>query len=285
MKHNTDTLGFKLLSGRLKKSRIHSEQLNKYCAGLFDSDGTICLSFQKGRGIWRVYPLAVITQSASNDPDFSLIRSLRDFYNIGSLSFSVGTDTHKSSYCEWRLSGKSAEKLYNLIGKHLMIKASHFKFILDTCNLNAGIQEEKERLLLKQLSKTSRACSTFLKTPKHISPVWLAGFLDGDGYFRCRVGRRLYRKGREYIRNYLHVSVSLSKEDSFILDFIQKDYGGRVDHSSEYPRWTKGLGVGNMSSSVRLLRLLRKYSCLEKKYLIIEDMIMFHQEPAETKQA
>ncbi len=42
MRINTDHLGYKLISGKLKERRVHSEQLNKFLAGFFDAiDGRV----------------------------------------------------------------------------------------------------------------------------------------------------------------------------------------------------------------------------------------------------
>ena len=79
--YNTDTLAYKLLSGSLRKNRKHSEQLNKYLAGLVDTDGCISLFFYKTRttGLQRVSVTVNLTQAATNDPDFEVIRALQSF--------------------------------------------------------------------------------------------------------------------------------------------------------------------------------------------------------------
>ena len=286
MKFNTDTLGYKLLSGSLKSKRVHSEQLNKYLAGLFDADGCVTTSATSSKGKRRVRLLATITQSASNDPDFSLIRALRDFYGIGSLTYAQARTEKDSHSIEWRFSNKDAEVLFNIIGKHLMIKGTHFRRMIELRGAFQSIEPSDSDLLsIASFRKISREHSEYLKKPKHISVCWLAGMLDGDGYLRCRIGRRVFNKasGNYFTQNNLHATIALSEYDSSILKMLSVTFGGKVDTRNKISRWTIGLGKGNKQRSVKLLSKLVKFSCLEKKYLILERMIEFHKEPAETK--
>ena len=65
----------KLLSGNLRK---HSEQLNKFVSGFFDTDG--CIGVTLDKGYLKIY--SKITQASSKDPDFEVMRALNNHYKL-----------------------------------------------------------------------------------------------------------------------------------------------------------------------------------------------------------
>ena len=151
----------KLLSGKLSK---HSEQLNKFVAGFFDSDGSVYLCRDRGAIALR----CSINQSAAKDPDFEIMRSLHRHYSLGTLNY---VDVKKgSAQCSWRFGATDSKKLFNLIGKHLLIKATHFKNCINSYNSKTFMVDEEY--------KNSRNNSTYLKRPKHISWAYLSGLIS-----------------------------------------------------------------------------------------------------------
>jgi len=278
MKFNTSTLGYNLLSGKLISSRKNSEQLNKFLAGFIDSDGCFTMYYAKGRnGKFRGYLMMCITQTDINDPDHQMMIALRSYFNLGILSFHT---KDKSSVCEWRLAKKETLILLNRLRKHLRIKGTHVENLLWLQEEISKVEFNEEQLEdLKCFSKYSRRNSTWEKRPKHPSWAWLAGYLAGDGHFRCRINRQVFDKRNNQLayHNQLYVSATSSVEDGFILEFLQEHLGGKVCVIGGYPRWTKGLGKSTETQALDILKNLRKYMCLEKKYLIIERMIEFHE--------
>ena len=129
---NTNTLAYKLLSGSLRNKRKHSEQLNKFVAGLFDTDGCIGLFHYKTRvsNQNKLKIVLTVQQSAVNDPDFQMLRSLQSFYNRGSLYYSYNNIGTEASFCAWTLRDKDAKAMYNIISKHMRLKATHFNNLI-----------------------------------------------------------------------------------------------------------------------------------------------------------
>ena len=71
---STDSLAYKIRNNKLKK---HSEQFNKWLAGFIDADGSFSLHFKKNSNDrYSIYLQFSLCQSASNDPDFELLRSI-----------------------------------------------------------------------------------------------------------------------------------------------------------------------------------------------------------------
>lgn len=254
---DTNTLGYKLVTGQLKK---HSEQLNKYVAGMLDTDGSICFEFTNGKAYVRIG----LSQAATVDGDFQMLRSLHRHYKLGTLSYDY---TKKGvSMCHWRLGTKQAKMLYGLVGKHMRIKQSHFKNILEHDRL--GTPEE-----LKEFSRLSRANTGWLKRPKHLSYAYVAGILDGDGCYRIR-----RRKGK-----IVTICVKAVINEEFILYKLQEDFRGSINNHSEGMKcWRRGLGKGHKGFSIPFLMKMRKYSCIEGKYQKIDEMLEYLQ-AAETK--
>ena len=288
MKFNTNHLGYKLLTGRLTQSRKHSEQLNKFLAGFFDSDGYVGLAFHKKGDRFLLQPRAKICQSASNDPDFEMMRALQSFYKLGFLFYEDAKEDAHSSAVVWMLGITDMKKLYNVIGKHLMVKATHYQDMiwlhesLRGVKLTASQAEE-----LKEFSQCSRSNSRWLKHPKHISTRYLAGLIVGDGWITCRIRRKQFMKktNTERFVNELGISIKLHPMDLHILLQIQRDYGGTLtQHKSGNMVWFRSLGRNSGPGVVKFLRSLSESLCLLKKYTLVQEIIKFHKQPAETKQ-
>ncbi len=257
MKFYSNTLGYMLHNGLLKK---HSEQLNKYVAGLMDTDGCCGFEFTAGHAYVRMG----ISQAATVDSDFRMLRALHKHYGIGHLTY--GYQENDVSNCSWRLSTKDAQKLYGLIGKHMRVKQSHFKNILE--HPREGSREE-----LIEFSKKSRRESCWLKRPKHLSYAYVAGLIDGDGCYRIR------RKGGSVVS----MCVKVAMQEDFILHKLQEDFNGSINHHSEGMLcWRRGLGKGHIKFSLPFLHKMAQYSCIENKFLKIDEMIRILQ-AAETK--
>lgn len=275
MRFDTNTLGYKLTSGHLRENRKHSEQLNKYLAGLMDADGGMSfkISPDRTKGQYRVYISITLTQSASVDPDFELLRSLRDYYNLGSIYYRVvESEVHKSSVGEWKLADREARILYNRIAKHLRVKGTHWDNLVQVSEQlklstigTSAVQE------LKEYSKCSRQNSKWMRHPKHLSWAWVAGFLDGDGHYRFR-----HRKGTKHRE--IYVTFNSSSSDYFISDFFKVCFkGNKYVNAKGLHIWKRALGRDNRSFALVFLKKLRKYSCLINKYSTIDKIIKFHE--------
>ena len=249
----------KLKNKTLKK---HSEQMLKWTAGFLDADGSISLHIkQHSNGRYGVYLQVSICQT-----DTTILYLLKDYYRIGNVS----GDT-------WHLSGKQAHIFLNLIGKHLLIKATHMDNILWVVGELSGYSV-KDADDLRDYSQCSRLNSRWRHTPKHVPYAWMAGYLDGDGHYRVRIAReRMYKDGSTAITNELKLFVGCAPWDSFILDKLLEDHGGSVRMRKDNCYfWQLSLGKNSRSKALPLLYKLRKYCCLPRKAEAIDSMITFH---------
>lgn len=269
MRFYPNTLGFKLQSGQIKK---HSEQLNKFVAGLFDADGYISFDFCRNK---------IQLQCGIGLIDENLIYSLQKHYKIGTIIVTDGKLASHSTFYKWVMRSKESKKFFNLIGKHLRIKATHFRNLV---NIHTELEEEtlQEDMIssLKEISKESRKNSKWLRHPKHPSYAWVSGYLAGDGHFEFKKGTK--RNPREVVAR---ASSVCHKDDCFIQYFLKTAFGGSVttSHGGDHYIWRVSLGRGSAKFAVDFLKKLRLYMCMERKFIVIDDLIKFHEQPAETK--
>ena len=259
----------KLLSGKFRK---HSEQLNKFVAGFFDSDGSVFVYQDRSTIGLR----CSIGQSASKDPDFEVMRALQRHYGLGHIVYYIPKGNIASA-CLWSLSSSDSKKFFNIIGKHLLIKATHFEnmiWLYDNCR-DCKIDGD-----IRDFSDCSRKSSKYFKRPKHISWAYAAGYIAGDGHLRCKTYKRSSSK---YPANRLDVYVASG--DKIIIDLFQESFSGntRYSESDHTYMWYRGLGKVNRLFAIKFLPKIRKYMLLKTKRNVIDRMLKFHELPAETK--
>lgn len=256
MKFNTNHLGYKLFSGKLKGNRVHSEQLGKFVAGLFDSDGSVY--YRKDGDRRRLG--CEITQSNNVDKDATLLTALRSFYDIGKIRYKKNVNAHV-----WEMGVKDTKKFYNLIGKHLIVKKSHFEHLLSYYN-NKHVDN------IQELIDESRRVSCSMTHKKHISPAYLAGFICGDGYICASF--KVKPNGR--IRNQLKISILLADMDREVLEAFQKDYGGKINiRKNGNVNWDLPLGKNSYKSFLKI-KTIHPFLLLDYKYDNFQKIINFH---------
>jgi len=248
----------RLLSGKLSK---HSEQLNKFVAGFFDSDG--CVSVYMDRHTLTLR--ATLCQTASKDPDFEIMRALHRYYNLGVLTYI--TRDKGSAVCTWNMGIKDSKKLFNLIGKHLLIKATHYENCIALQLRYADSRVSKEEwVLIKDFKRKSRESSRYLKIPKHISPAYLAGLIAGDGHLQFK---------RYNGRN--KINLCIASGDYVIIELLVRDFKGHYQKQEGCYIWRHPLGKMNRPFVMKVLPKVRKYMLLKTKRDVIDRILTFHK--------
>jgi len=251
-----------MLSKKIDTLRKHSEQLNKYTAGLLDSDGYIGIHFKKNsNGRYSSYLQMAICQT-----DTTILHQLCKAYRLGTV------------YADrWTLNNKESHILLGRIGKHLRIKATHSDNILWLLSELKGWSVASKDDLTEYI-RCSRLNSRWRKEPKHLAWAWMAGYFDGDGHYRVRIGRkRTYSNGSTAITNELKLFVGSADYDAFILNHLHRIHGGSIGTRKDGCRfWQLSLGRNSRTKALRFLKQLRKYALIPKKVAAIEQMIAFH---------
>ena len=254
-----------------------NESLAKYLAGLLDADGS--LAFQKRTipgesNIW--FGLELFLGSADTIDKNGFVASLPDLTGFGSV-FRRFAPTGVTEQTVWRVRRRAdLEMLLPRVIKHMVIKAKHWQWVLDTWREhrsrgygNTCLSEDEWKALVEESKASRRERVGPLKPKNHPTWAWLTGFLDGDGYYSFRTSRN---------RN-MRVGVTTHVDDASVLYFLQNAFGGEVKAYPTKPsprEWSRGLGPANGSFALRFLPNLVKHSRLKKHK--IEQMIHWHRQ-------
>jgi hypothetical protein len=126
---------------------------------------------------------------------------------------------------------------------------------------------------LKELSKHSRRLKVGpLRAKNHPTWAWLAGWLDGDGYYTMR-----YSKSDNYTA--MRVGGVAHINDAAVLEFIRDAFGGSIKphgQSENCMVWYRSLGVRDASFALSFLGKVVRHSRLKRHK--IEQMIHFHRQ-------
>lgn len=219
------------------KNKI-TETKAKYLAGLLDADGWMGFGWKTDS---KCYPRLVLRQ---NDP--KVLNWIEN--NIG-----LGWFTEDS----WNISSKrDFELLLPHILKHMVIKAKLWTWVWTT--ENPSKEEWKER---------RRNDVGPLKSKKHPTWAWVAGYIDGDGW--------LSKTKRKDTKGYtIRVGVLSSHSDKIAVELLYKAFGGNLCIKEEGIQWQRGLGKGNSSFAIRFLNKLVKH-LVRKKYKA-EQILHYH---------
>ena len=256
-----------------------NESTVKYLAGLLDADGSLSFSFASVRNKpGRCYVGLAMKLSASDAIDKGgFVESLPEKTGMGSSCRSG----ERRQYAVWTVCKRAdLEMLLPRLVKHMVIKAGHWQWLLEvwrevrrkskTCSL-------EERDLLTAASRESRKLRVGpLKPKNHPTWAWLAGYLDGDGWYLYRSGRYKSHKGREYRQWTIEVGAAAHENDANVLTFLQKAFGGIVKNHSQSDNvkvWKRSLGYQNRAFALRFLPNVAKHSQLKRQKI---DAIIHH---------
>lgn len=254
-----------------------NETLIKYLAGLLDADGSLSLSFRCDENKEGRYYVGLNLRLASSDAvdQRGFVSALPQDTGMGTIS-RYGS---KRQYISWNISKRShLEMVLPRLIKHMVIKAQHWQYLLDVWR--EGRKESKtcsteERIALTAASKESRRLRVGPIRPKnHPTWAWLAGYLDGDGWYTYTSGvYKGYRQWRMEVGACSHIN------DAGVLEFLQRSFGGRIkchSQSNNAMVWKRALGYQNRTFALGFLSKLARHSHLKRHK--IDAMIHHHRQ-------
>lgn len=178
----------------------------KYIAGFLDSDGCICLKWDKR----REHPSMQIefSQKSSRDAVLFLIRD--------AIGGSIRIVARKGGeYTSLTLSGKKAKMALQRMKKYLVLKKEYAERVDEVLCMKNIVCRDSEKAALAAARKTQAR-------PMNFPPrKWLAGYFDGDG---CVSVHSIGKSGQAHIRAH----IVASGYDSHGLRLIQKAFGGQI---------------------------------------------------------
>lgn len=255
-----------------------NETLVKYLAGLLDADGTFGFTFKQTDDRVGRYYLGVrmgLSSSLAVDKE-AFVDSLPDQTGFGA----VFKDGRNEQFRVWTVSKRAhVEMLIPRLVKHMVIKGKHWQWVLETwrsyrSNNMTCSTEERDAFVIA--CKESRVNNSGPIRPKnHPTWAWLAGYLDGDGWY----SHRHIKRGDGYAQWVINVGAVAHVNDIGVLQFISKSLGGYIFNQGQSDNvfcWRLNLGKQNRSAALALLPNLVKHSRLKRKK--IEAIIHHHQQ-------
>jgi hypothetical protein len=162
----------------------------------------------------------------------------------------------------------------------MVIKAKHWQWLLDTWRtwrVNTKTCSTQERDELTRLSKESRRVRVGPIKPKnHPTWAWLAGYLDGDGWYSYRSGNYTSYKGRTYQQWTIKMGAGAHINDMSVLEFLQQSFGGLVKGNGQSDNvmiWERSLGYQSRDFALNVLPNIAKHSRLKRDKI---DAIIHH---------
>lgn len=251
-----------------------NETMIKYLAGLLDADGSLSFTFKKYDKVEDTNFLGLMLSLASSDAvdERGFIDGLPEETGMGGL-YRYGKNNQFKS---WRISKRSdLEMILPRLIKHMVIKGKHWQWLFETWREQRGAWiSTAQRVELTAGSQRSRVENAGPVKPKnHPTWAWLAGYLDGDGWYRLK-----YQKPPQ---NYWQISVGAVAHDKDIgvLQFLHKAFGGVIREQGQAPNvkvWWRSLGIRDSSFALRFLPNLVKHSRLKRHK--IEQIIAHHHQ-------
>jgi hypothetical protein len=248
-----------------------NESLVKYLSGLMDADGSLSFVFKKYDRIEDVFHLGACLSLASSDAvdERGFIDSLPTLTGMGGV-YRYGKN---GQFKSWKVNKRcDLEMLLPRLIKHMVIKGKHWQWMLETWREQRGAQISTEfRGSLTATSKSSRIDNVGPVKPKnHPTWAWLAGYLDGDGWYR--------HKYEVPPHNYWQINVGAvaHANDAEVLWFLHKAFGGAIFDHGQSPNvkvWRRNLGASDASFALRFLPNVAKHSRLKRHKI---DQIIHH---------
>lgn len=248
-----------------------NESLIKYLAGLMDSDGSLSFQFRVWKKDADIYFLGLTLSIASSDAidQHGFIDRLPELTGMGGV-YRYGKD---GRYKAWKVhKSSSLEMVLPRLIKHMVVKGKHWQWMLDTWRKQRAVWYSSfMREELSLASKKSRIENAGPAKPKnHPTWAWLAGYLDGDGWYRYR-----YQKPPA---NYWQIFVGAvaHENDIAVLKFLQNAFGGNIfahGQSANVKTWRRNLGAKDASFALRFLPKIAKHSRLKRHQI---DQIIHH---------
>lgn len=253
-----------------------NESLVKYLAGLLDADGSLSINFKADPNREDRFFITLRMTLASSDAvdQHGFVESLPKEHGIGSTA-RYGA---RMQFITWTVNRRAdLEMLLPRIIKHMVIKARHWQWLLETWRewrADSKTCSVKERDALIAASRESRRTNVGpLKPKNHPTWAWLAGYLDGDGCYAYRT----HRANTGYVQWTMNVSAVAHIHDASVFEFLQASFGGVIsDQSPTVKVWRRSLGYQNRDFALRFLPHLAKHSRMKRHK--IDALIHHHRQ-------
>lgn len=235
----------------------------KYLSGLFDADGWVMVRNSNG----YLHLDVGIEQAESTDRYGKYINNLPNKIG-GNVSHRKREDNWAPTNT-WKIGARAdLEKLLPRLIKHCVIKGKHLQRMLDLYRLMKSVKiDDATYEVFKEYCQESRSDSGPVKPKNHPTWAWLAGYLDGDGYYMLR---------KRVKQTECRVGVVAHNDDRETLEWLQRAFGGVIKGRKDCNacEWVRNLGPRDKSFALEFLTKLVRFHPMKKWK--IEQILAFH---------
>jgi len=226
---------------------MFGETESKYLAGLLDADGS--LSFVHKGGYLSLMLHLSMSESIDRDGKYAKYLSSK----VGKLH-TRKRDDNWAIQNEWVIYARNEhEAVLPHIIKHMVVKGKKWQFMLETLRESKAKKFSEEEFLA--LREQANAMTGPVKPKSHPTWAWVAGYIDGDGWYMMR------DRGRQVERQ---VGVVSHIDHPAGLELLHKAFGGVLKEDRGHLRWIKNLGPRDKQFAIDFLKKMVNHSNLKK---------------------
>jgi len=226
---------------------MFGETESKYLAGLLDADGS--LSFVHNHGYLSL--MFSISMSESIDREGKYAKYLSS--KVGKLH-TRQRDDKWATQNEWVVYARGDHELMlPHIIKHMVVKGKKWQFMLDKFREYKAIKVSEEEFL--SIRDEANSLTGPVKPKNHPSWAWVAGYIDGDGWYMSRERTRQTERQVGVVSHIDHPSG---------VNLLHKAFGGVLKEDRGHLRWIKNLGPRDKQFAIHFLKKMSNHSNLKK---------------------
>lgn len=193
----------------------------KYIAGFVDADGHLSVRARLG---------------ARPDLTFSVAQSVEYIDILKDIQEQFGgfiRPKADGAHAELCLRSGPARKAFERLKKYLVLKRDHAELFLDLVDRGTVVQNEAQVAAIRARVKEIRAYGA-TRQPNYPSRKWMAGYVDGDGSFTCKVCKKT---------GYAYPTLTILAAPNYLvgITLLQKAFGGRIQAMGSNAVWSVSL--------------------------------------------
>lgn len=235
---------------------------SKYLAGLLDADG--CLHYSNNNGYLALTLSCSMSESIDREGKFA--RYLES--KVGSL-YTRKRDDNWAVQNEWVVrKRRDLNVTLPHIIKHMVVKGAKWAIMFNRFQEYQGVKitDDTVQILRDEVADVYGP----VKAKKHPTWAWVAGYIDGDGWYIRRD-----RQGK--LNTEMHVGAVSHPDADQGIQLLYKAFGGVVKSDSKgYTRWIKNLGIRDKEFAIYFLKKMVNHSRL-KRYKIEQLLATYPQ--------
>lgn len=226
---------------------MFGETESKYLAGLLDADGS--LSFAHNNGYLSLAMSLSMSESIDREAKYATYLGNK----VGKL-YTRKRNDNWATQNEWVVRKRNdLEGLLPHITKHMVIKGKKWQTMLEVSRKYRGKTLSEEEFI--SLRETCNSLRGPIKAKNHPTWAWVAGYIDGDGWYLKRVRPRQTEQ---------HVGVVTHIDHTEGVELLHKAFGGVLKNDRGHIRWIKNLGPRDKQFTIDFLKKMVNHSQLKK---------------------